>query len=244
MKLLLQDVVKSYGGIEALAGLNLAIDDTSCLALIGPSGGGKSTTLRLLSGLEAPTSGSIRINGQEIGRDADQRRLFRKQVGIVFQAYNLFPHMTALANVALPLEKVHGYSKTDAIQKSENLFERFQLEDHMRKKPAELSGGQNQRVAIARAIAPDPDIVFLDEPTSALDPEMTAEVLDAIYTLIEAEKRIVIATHQMGFAQRAADTVALIAEGKLVESGSSKQVIENPETPRARKFLEVCLDRQ
>ena len=164
-------------------------------------------------------------------------------MGIVFQAYNLFPHLTALANVALPLEKVHGYSKADAILKSESLFERFQLEDHMMKKPAELSGGQNQRVAIARAIAPDPDVVFLDEPTSALDPEMTAEVLDAIYALVEGEKRIVIATHQMGFAQRAADTVALIAEGKLVETGPSKQVIEAPNTPRAQKFLAACLDR-
>jgi len=243
MKLILRDVVKTYGGLRALDGLNLAFEDTTCLALIGPSGGGKSTTLRLLSGLEAPTSGSIAVNGQEIGEDTDRRHQFRKQVGVVFQAYNLFPHLTALANVALPLEKVHGYSKADAILKSESLFERFHLEDHMMKKPAELSGGQNQRVAIARAIAPDPDIVFLDEPTSALDPEMTAEVLDAIYGLIEGEKRIVIATHQMGFAQRAADTVALIAEGKLVEAGPSKQVIEAPNTPRAQKFVSACLDR-
>lgn len=242
MKLILRDVVKTYSGLRALDGLNLAFQDTSCLALIGPSGGGKSTTLRLLSGLEAPTSGSIAVNGQEIAEDTDRRRQFRKQVGIVFQAYNLFPHLTALANVALPLEKVHGYSKADAILKSESLFERFHLEDHIMKKPAELSGGQNQRVAIARAIAPDPDIVFLDEPTSALDPEMTAEVLDTIYGLIEGEKRIVIATHQMGFAQRAADTVALIAEGKLVEAGPSKQVIEAPNTPRAQKFVSACLD--
>ncbi len=242
MKLILRDVVKTYSGLRALDGLNLALQDTSCLALIGPSGGGKSTTLRLLSGLEAPTSGSIAVNGQEIAEDTDRRRQFRKQVGIVFQAYNLFPHLTALANVALPLEKVHGYSKADAILKSESLFERFHLEDHIMKKPAELSGGQNQRVAIARAIAPDPDIVFLDEPTSALDPEMTAEVLDTIYGLIEGEKRIVIATHQMGFAQRAADTVALIAEGKLVEAGPSKQVIEAPNTPRAQKFVSACLD--
>ena len=242
MKLILRDVVKTYSGLRALDGLNLAFQDTSCLALIGPSGGGKSTTLRLLSGLEAPTSGSIAVNGQEIAEDTDRRRQFRKQVGIVFQAYNLFPHLTALANVALPLEKVHGYSKADAILKSESLFERFHLADHIMKKPAELSGGQNQRVAIARAIAPDPDIVFLDEPTSALDPEMTAEVLDTIYGLIEGEKRIVIATHQMGFAQRAADTVALIAEGKLVEAGPSKQVIEAPNTPRAQKFVSACLD--
>ncbi|HCR30131.1 MAG TPA: glutamine ABC transporter ATP-binding protein [Opitutae bacterium] len=243
MKLLLRDVVKRYGGLHALDGLTLEIEDTNCLALIGPSGGGKSTTLRLVSGLEAPTSGCLLVDGEEIGNDFERRRQFRKQVGIVFQAYNLFPHMTALANVALPLEKVHGYPKADAIQKARSLFERFQLEDHMLKKPAELSGGQNQRVAIARAMAPDPDIIFLDEPTSALDPEMTVEVLDAIYSLIETDKRIVIATHQMGFAQRAADTVALIAEGKLVEAGSSNQVIENPQTIRGQKFLAACLDR-
>ncbi len=241
MNLELQSVVKEYGSQRALDSLDLSIPDTSCLALIGPSGGGKSTTLRLLAGLEAPTSGSIRINGQEIGQNEAERRAYRSRIGVVFQSYNLFPHFDALTNIALPLEKVHGLSQADARSKAESLLEQFQLADHASKKPAELSGGQNQRVAIARAIAPDPDIVFLDEPTSALDPEMTAEVIDAIETLIEAKKRLVLATHQMGFARRAADTVALIAEGKRVEVGPSAQVIDSPQTERGQTFLNACL---
>lgn len=241
MKLELESIVKTYGNQRALDSLDLFIEETMCLALIGPSGGGKSTTLRLLAGLESPTSGIIRINGKEIVREDRQLREYRQRVGVVFQAYNLFPHFDALTNVALPLEKVHGFSRQQSLDKAEALLDQFQLADHRFKKPAELSGGQNQRVAIARAIAPDPDIVFLDEPTSALDPEMTAEVLEAIETLINAKKRLVIATHQMGFAKHAADTVAIIAEGKLVEAGNSVQVIDSPSTPRAQKFLQAYL---
>jgi len=241
MRLELKSVVKRYGEQRALDSLDLTIEETLCLALIGPSGGGKSTTLRLLAGLESPTSGSIRINSEEIAREGRPLREYRKRVGVVFQAYNLFPHLDALTNVALPLEKVHGYSLKESIEQAERLLDQFQLADHRFKKPAELSGGQNQRVAIARAIAPDPDIVFLDEPTSALDPEMTAEVLEAIETLLEAQKRLVIATHQMGFAKHSADTVAIIAEGKLVESGNATQVIDHPSTPRGQKFLKAYL---
>lgn len=241
MRLELKSVVKQYGQQRALDNLNIAIADTSCLALIGPSGGGKSTTLRLLAGLEAPTSGSIRINENEIGSDAAKRNAHLKNVGVVFQSYNLFPHLDALTNIALPLEKVHKHSKADSIAKAESLLQQFQLFEHRLKMPSQLSGGQNQRVAIARAIAPDPDIVFLDEPTSALDPEMTAEVLDAIESLVEAKKRLVIATHQMGFAKQAADTVAIIAGGKLVEVGDASQVIDQPSTERAREFLNACL---
>ena len=241
MNLELESVIKQYGKQRALDSLDLSISETSCLALIGPSGGGKSTTLRLLAGLEAPTSGTIRINGTEIAQDDFQRREYRKRIGVVFQAYNLFPHYDALTNVALPLEKVHGLSKADALRKAESLLDQFKLADHRYKKPAELSGGQNQRVAIARAIAPDPDIVFLDEPTSALDPEMTAEVLEAIEALLQSKKKIVIATHQMGFAKHAADTVAIIAEGKLVEVGQSEQIIDAPRTLRGQTFLKAYL---
>lgn len=242
MKLQLDTVTMRYGQQCALDGFSLAIDHARCLALIGPSGGGKSTTLRLLAGLETPSSGRIQINGAEIGSNKSEQLAYRKRIGVVFQAYNLFPHFNALTNVALPLEKVHGYSKGDSIAKAEAMLDQFQLSDHRFKKPAELSGGQNQRVAIARALAPDPDTIFLDEPTSALDPEMTVEVLDAIERLIEAKKDLVIATHQMGFAKRAADRIAIIAEGKLVETGPAAQIIEQPQTLRAQTFLKACLN--
>ncbi len=241
MNLRLDSITMRYGDQCALDDFSLSIDSVRCLALIGPSGGGKSTTLRLLAGLEKPTSGSIEINGMDIGQSEPERLAYRQRIGVVFQAYNLFPHFDALTNVALPLEKVHGYSRSESITKAEAMLDRFQLSDHRFKRPAELSGGQNQRVAIARALAPDPDIIFLDEPTSALDPEMTVEVLDAIERLIDAKKDLVIATHQMGFAKRAADRIAIIADGKLIETGPAAQIIENPQTPRARKFLGACL---
>ena len=242
MKLQIESVSKRYGEQHALRAFSLSVDNARCVALIGPSGGGKSTCLRLLAGLETPDSGSIQINGNTLELDESLLLAYRKRVGVVFQSYNLFPHLDALTNVALPLEKVHGYERDAAVAKALDALERFQLSDHRHKKPAELSGGQNQRVAIARALAPDPDLIFLDEPTSALDPEMTVEVLDAIDQLIAADKDLVIATHQMGFAKRAADRIALIAEGALVETGSAKQLIEDPQTPRARKFLGACLE--
>jgi polar amino acid transport system ATP-binding protein len=241
MNLRFEKVTMRYGQQCALDDFSLSIDDARCIALIGPSGGGKSTTLRLLAGLETPSSGSIQINGTEIGSSEPERLAYRKRTGVVFQAFNLFPHFDALTNVALPLEKVHGYSHSASIEKAETILEQFQLSEHRFKKPAELSGGQNQRVAIARALAPDPDTIFLDEPTSALDPEMTAEVIDAIERLIDAKKDLVIATHQMGFAKHAANQIALIAEGKLVETGPAAQVIEKPQSPRTQKFLRACL---
>ena len=242
MNLLLDTVTMRYGDQCALDDFSLSIENCRCLALIGPSGGGKSTILRLLAGLEVPSSGRIQFNGADIGQTESKRFAYRKRIGVVFQAYNLFPHFNALTNVALPLEKVHGYSKAASVAKAEAILDQFQLSEHRFKKPAELSGVQNQRVAIARALAPDPDTIFLDEPTSALDPEMTVEVLDAIERLIDAKKDLVIATHQMGFAKRAADRIAIIAAGKLVETGLSSETIENPQTPRAQRFLSACLN--
>ena len=242
MKLEIESVSKRYGTQAALQSLSLSIENAHCLALIGPSGGGKSTCLRLLAGLETPDSGYIRINGQVLGEDDVTLKSYRKRVGVVFQAYNLFPHYDALTNIALPLEKVHGFKKVDAIEKAKSALDQLQLADHGSKRPAELSGGQNQRVAIARALAPDPDLIFLDEPTSALDPEMTAEVLSAIDRLIAAKKDLVIATHQMGFAKRAADRIAFIADGQLVESGPAPALIEQPQTERCKKFLGACLE--
>jgi len=186
MKLSLQDVVKRFGTHTVIDRISLELDSVHCLALIGPSGGGKSTLLRIIAGLEYPNSGAVELNGRPIEYHDEALLRHRRSIGTVFQAFNLFPHLTALRNITLPLEKVHGRSREEARDLAEGTLRRFQLLDHSHKKPAELSGGQRQRVAIARAIAIKPQVVLLDEPTSALDPEMTAEVLE----LIEELKRI------------------------------------------------------
>ena len=241
MKLHLKNVSKHYGEVTALNDLNIEIDDCHCLALIGPSGGGKSTTLRLLAGLEPPTSGQIAVQGTQIPKEKESLRHYRKSIGIVFQAYNLFPHFDALTNISLPLEKVHGFSPDRAKDRALELLERFQLSDHALKRPAELSGGQNQRVAIARALGHEPDLLMLDEPTSALDPEMTAEVLEIIEQLLEEKKDVIIVTHQMGFARRVADQITLIAEGRNAESGSPAEIFEAPQSAFTQKFLSRVL---
>ena len=238
MNLSLKSVSKSYGEHRALSTLTLELVSTRCLTLVGPSGGGKSTTLRLIAGLEAVDSGSISLNGTPLPQDEKELLQYRKSIGVVFQSYNLFPHLDALTNLTLPLEKVHGYSKEKAKDRAIELLERFHLKVHANKKPAELSGGQNQRVAIARALAPNPSILLFDEPTSALDPEMSAEVLDVIEELIQDGKDCIIVTHQMSFAKRASDTVAFIANGAVAESGSSREFFENPQSESLRTFLQ------
>lgn len=238
MKLSLRSVCRNYGEHRALQNLNLELASTRCLTLIGPSGGGKSTTLRLIAGLEPADSGSITLNEQPLPTNERDLLKYRKSIGVVFQAYNLFPHFDALTNIALPLEKVHGFPKEKAEKRARELLARFQLGNHARKKPAELSGGQNQRVAIARALAHDPDLLLFDEPTSALDPEMSAEVLDVIEELIQDGKDCIIVTHQMSFAKRASDTVAFIANGAVAEFGNSKRLFANPNSNQLKTFLQ------
>ena len=242
MKIDIQSVSKRYGQLWALKDLTLQVEASRCLALIGPSGGGKSTTLRLLAGLEKPDDGSLSINGNRLPIEENPLREYRKTIGVVFQAYNLFPHLDAVSNIALPLEVVHGLSPTEAHERAYALLERFQLTEHGAKKPAELSGGQNQRVAIARALAPRPEFLLFDEPTSALDPEMTAEVLDVIESLIQEGKRIIIVTHQMGFAKRAAETIALIANGCVEELAGAEELFSNPRSEVTQRFLAKALN--
>ena len=241
MNIALDSVSQIYGEASALKAMNLSVTDCHCLALIGPSGGGKSTTLRLLAGLESPTSGSISVNGEELPRDDKLLHEYRKSVGVVFQAYNLFPHLNALENISLPLEVARGYGKSRAEERAHELLTRFQLADHSRKRPAELSGGQNQRVAIARALGPDPSLLLFDEPTSALDPEMTAEVLDVIDELIRDHKDVVIVTHEMGFARKMADQVAFIADGCLDSLGRPESLFASPPTETSARFLSRVL---
>ncbi len=241
MKLRLANLVKSYGAQRALNGFSLEVDTVRCLCLIGPSGGGKSTALRLLAGLERPDTGIIEIDGQQLPSGEEALRRYRASIGTVFQSYNLFPHLDAKANITLPLIKAHGMTPAAASERADALLDRFRLKEHGHKRPAALSGGQNQRIAIARAIAHQPRIVLFDEPTSALDPEMTAEVLDVIENLIQEGTDCLIVTHQMGFARRVSDYVAFIAEGKVRESGLSHEVFANPRHEATAAFLQRIL---
>ncbi len=241
MKLDLHGVSKKFGEHRALDSVTLDLDNVEVLALIGPSGGGKSTLLRILAGLEYPDTGSVAINGKLlVFRESDLQR-HRRGVGVVFQGFNLFPHLTALENIVLPLEKVHGVSAAEARRTALDLLGRFQLEAHAAKRPAELSGGQKQRVAIARALAIKPALLLFDEPTSALDPEMTAEVLEVIEELKKEGRDFILVTHQMGFARRVADRVVFLADGRLIESGPAEQVFDSPKTPVCRDFLAKIL---
>lgn len=241
MKLSLQQVVKRFGAHTVIDRVSLELDGVHCLALIGPSGGGKSTLLRIVAGLEYPTSGTVVLNDKPIEYHDEALLRHRRSIGTVFQAFNLFPHMTALKNITLPLEKVHGCTPAEALDLAEGTLRRFQLLDHAHKRPAELSGGQRQRVAIARAIAIKPQVVLLDEPTSALDPEMTAEVLELIEELKQEGRDLLLVTHEMGFARRLADRVALLANGRIEEFGPPEQIFGAPESAVTKGFLSRVL---
>ncbi len=236
MRLEVRELVKTYNGKRALDGINAAWEKAHRLVLIGPSGGGKSTLLRVLAGLERPDSGRVCFDGKELAWEEASLLAHRRALGVVFQAFNLFPHLTALRNITLPLERVHGYSSSEAREAAMAALEKFHLAEHAHKKPAELSGGQQQRVAIARAVACRPRLLVFDEPTSALDPEMTSAVLDLIEELAEEGHDFILATHEMGFAKLAADAVAMIADGQIVEAGGPA-IITNPQSDCARNFL-------
>lgn len=241
MKLEVRGLRKAFDEHVVLDDIELTLDGVHCLTLIGPSGGGKSTFLRILAGLEHPESGEVRIDGERMDFSEPALLRHRRSVGTVFQAFNLFPHLTALENITLPLEKVHGYSPDAARDTAETLLARFHLEASARKRPAELSGGQRQRVAIVRALAVKPRFVLLDEPTSALDPEMTAEVLDVVEEIKAEGRDLLLVTHQMGFARHVADHVALLAGGRIVECGPPAQLFDAPQTEACRSFLSRVL---
>ena len=243
MKLQVENVTKTFGDHRVLDGITMHFEAVQTLVLIGPSGGGKSTFLRVLAGLEYPDHADCRVVIDDDPVVFNERELarHRRTVGTVFQAYNLFPHLTALQNVTLPLEKVHGLTRDQARDTAMQHLTRFRLGEHTHKRPAELSGGQRQRVAIARAIAIKPRLLFFDEPTSALDPEMTGGVLEVIEELRDEGRDFVLVTHEMGFARRVADQVALLADGRIVESGPSAQVFDAPQHEVSRRFFEKVL---
>jgi len=241
LKLKITDVSKRFGAHQALQRLSLELENVRSLVLIGPSGGGKTTLLRVLAGLEIPDTGEVQLDGEIIHFDEAALLRYRQTVGVVFQAFNLFPHLSTLDNITLPLEKVQGYSRDDAVAAAMGLLRRFQLDAHALKMPAALSGGQRQRVAIARAVAIKPRVLFFDEPTSALDPEMTAEVLDMIKELLEERRDLVLVTHEMGFARVIAERVAFLASGRIIECGEPEAIFDDPSTEQCRKFLSTVL---
>lgn len=241
MQIELTGVNKWFGDHHVLRDVAISLDDVHSLAILGPSGGGKTTLLRVIAGLERPESGTLVVNGRAVPHDEETLRHYRKRVGMVFQAYNLFPHLSALHNITLPLEKVHGMSREAAHDIALTLLERFQLTPHMHKKPSQLSGGQKQRIALSRAIAIGPEFLLLDEPTSALDPELTAEVLDMIEELRMEDKHLLLVTHNMGFARHVCDYVLFMDEGVIVEHGAPDAVFEQSTSPKVSAFFERVL---
>ena len=237
MKLDIHNVSRSFEARKALSGASLSLEDVRSLVLIGPSGGGKSTLLRIIAGLETPDSGTVAINGKSVAFDERSLLLHRRNIGVVFQAFNLFPHLTALENLLLPLTVAHGQTKAQAQDAALQILSRFGLEGHANQKPASLSGGQKQRIAIARALVTKPQLILLDEPTSALDPEMTHEVLEMIKELRDQGRELILATHEMAFAKNAADQIAFVAEGRILESGKPSELFASPKSPKLRMFL-------
>lgn len=241
MRIELQNLVRAFDGRVVLDGINFA-EDVTTLAIIGPSGGGKSTLLRILGGLLAATSGQVVVDGAEVPRDETALARYRSTLGFVFQDGGLFHHLTAHDNIALPLQVVHGMPASQAEQRAHELLERFGLAGEGQKHPAQLSGGQRQRVAIARAVAARPRMLLLDEPTSALDPEYTTDVLDLLRGLKDEGTHFIAVTHEMGFARHACDDVAFLFNGKLLEHGASEHVFTHPQTPELQRFLSRLLE--
>ncbi len=240
MKLEAQSVVKHYGVHVALDGATFTVPAaTGCLVLIGASGSGKSTLLRVLGSLLRPDSGEVLVQDERLEWTEQAALRQRRANGFVFQGYNLFPHLSAIENVAVPLREVHRMKPGAARKRGAEVLERFGLGAHLEKRPAELSGGQQQRVALARAIAPGPKLLLLDEPTSALDPVMTQDVLDLIRELAEGGQRIVLSTHEISFARRVADWVLFLEHGRVVESAPAKEFFEAPKHQTAKDFLET-----
>jgi ABC-type polar amino acid transport system ATPase subunit len=237
----LEKIRKSFGKHEVLRGVSLDIAKGEVVAIIGPSGSGKSTLLRCINLLEVPTAGRVVIDGQEITARGVNITKVREKIGMVFQHFHLFPHMTVMDNLTYAPVQVKGMSKQQAREKAAELLARVGLADKADVYPATLSGGQKQRVAIARALAMEPDIMLFDEPTSALDPEMVKEVLEVIQSLAHTGMTMVIVTHEMGFARNVADRICFLENGCLLEVAPPAEFFTNPKTERAKAFLSKVL---
>ena len=238
---MLQDVNKHFGALHVLKDIDLTVARGEVVVVIGPSGSGKSTLCRTINRLETIDEGTITIDGEPLPAEGKQLAQLRAKVGMVFQSFNLFAHKTVLENVTLGPVKVKGVKKADAERRGKELLERVGIATQADKYPAQLSGGQQQRVAIARALAMDPTVMLFDEPTSALDPEMINEVLDVMTSLAREGMTMVVVTHEMGFARRAADRVVFMDDGRIVEQASPEQFFSHPESERAKDFLSKIL---
>ena len=233
-----EDLQKTFGGkIHALDGISTEIKKNEVVVVIGPSGSGKSTFLRCLNLLELPTGGRILVNGDDITDPKTDINVHRQKMGMVFQQFNLVPHMTVLKNMTLAPMKLLKKSREEAEKTAMALLERVGLADRANAYPSQLSGGQKQRIAIVRALCMQPDIMLFDEPTSALDPEMVGEVLNVMRELAESEMTMVVVTHEMGFAREVASRVIFMDEGRIVEEGTPEAIFENPKSDRLKNFL-------
>jgi ABC-type polar amino acid transport system ATPase subunit len=234
----MRGIVKRFGSTTVLDGIDLDVAEGEVVTLIGPSGAGKSTLLRCVNGLERISDGTIEVAGERLAYTEKGLNHLRARIGMVFQSFNLFPHMTVMDNITVAQREVLGRSTAEARSRGAELLERVGLAHKAGAYPDNLSGGQQQRVAIARALAMDPAVMLFDEPTSALDPELVGEVLDVMRTLADEGMTMMVVTHEMRFARRAADRVVLLADGGIAEQGPPEQVLDAPASERGRAFLQ------
>jgi polar amino acid transport system ATP-binding protein len=239
--IIIEGVGKKFGDLEALIDVDLRIGRGEVVVIVGPSGSGKSTLLRCINHLEVPTSGRISVDGKQMTDKKKDINIIRADIGIVFQQFNLFPHLTVLRNITLAQEIVRKRKKNEAEDVARQVLERVGIPEKAENYPAQLSGGQQQRVAIARALAMNPKIMLFDEPTSALDPEMIKEVLDVMLDLAEEGMTMAVVTHEMGFGRAAADRIVFMDEGRIVEIAPPKKMFDNPQHDRTKLFLSKIL---
>ncbi|AWN19208.1 amino acid ABC transporter ATP-binding protein [Streptococcus sobrinus] len=242
LKIDVQDLHKSYGDNEVLKGIDAQFNEGDVVCIIGPSGSGKSTFLRTLNLLESITSGKVIVDGYELSDPKTDVDKVRENIGMVFQHFNLFPHMSVLDNITFAPVELGKYSKEEAEKVGMDLLEKVGLSDKRGVSPESLSGGQKQRVAIARSLAMNPDIMLFDEPTSALDPEMVGDVLNVMRDLAEQGMTMLIVTHEMGFARKVANRVIFTDGGEFLEDGTPEQIFDNPQHPRLKEFLDKVLN--
>ncbi len=235
------DVNKWFGDFHVLKDINLTVGQGERVVVCGPSGSGKSTVVRCINRLEAHQKGVIRVDGVELTSDKRSVDAIRSEVGMVFQQFNLFPHLTVLQNLMLGPMKARGLSRAEADERARHYLARVRIPEQADKRPGQLSGGQQQRVAIARSLCMEPKVLLFDEPTSALDPEMIAEVLDVMVTLAQDGMTMVVVTHEMGFARKVADKMIFMDAGEIVEAGRPAEIFEAPQTERCRLFLSQIL---